>query len=140
MLVVPRLQRSTISVIRLPALPGWAEFGCRPSGPGSDLRSILEFPHLTRWHSLTQDYVLGYSQPPLRDSIWTRHLLLGERQVCEASYSDLVEVVDGAGLGVLSVLVAGALSDVPPLSAGAELPSELLPPSCDLPDAAGLAA
>ena len=24
----------------------------------------------TRWHLLTQDYVLGYSQPSLRDSIW----------------------------------------------------------------------
>jgi hypothetical protein len=40
MLVVPRLQRSRILAIRLPALPGWADFGYRPSGPGSDLRFI----------------------------------------------------------------------------------------------------
>jgi hypothetical protein len=31
--LVPRLQRSAILVIRLPALPGWADFGYRPSGP-----------------------------------------------------------------------------------------------------------
>ena len=134
------------------------KFGYRPYGPRSDSRSIFEFPHrlfraglmfgyrpygpgsdlrfIAGYH--TPSVVLGCSQPSLRDSIWTRLLLPVERGI--GSYSDLVEEVDGAALGVLSVLAAGALSDVPPLSAGAELPSELLPPSCDLPDAAGLAA
>jgi hypothetical protein len=57
-----------------------------------------------------------------------------------ASYSDLVGEVDGAAAGALSVLAAGALSAVPALSEELELPSELLPPSCDLPAVAGLAA
>jgi hypothetical protein len=71
--LVPRLRRSTILAIRLPALPGWADvwlpalrawvrfeiyfrvptqpfragltFGSRPYGPRSDSRSIFEFPH-----------------------------------------------------------------------------------------------
>ena len=55
-------------------------------------------------------------------------------------YSDLVVELDGDGAGALSVLAAGALSAVPPLSEVVELPSELLPPSCDLPEEAGLAA
>ena len=55
MLVVPRLQRSTILAIRLPALPGWADFGYRPYGPGSDLRFIAAYH--------TDSYILGESEP-----------------------------------------------------------------------------
>jgi hypothetical protein len=55
MLVVPRLQRSRILAIRLPALPGWADFGYRPSGPGSDLRFIAAYH--------TDSYILGESEP-----------------------------------------------------------------------------
>jgi hypothetical protein len=53
------------------------------------------------------------------------------------NYSDLLGELDVAG--VLSVFAAELLS-APPLSEGAEPPSEPLFPSCDLLEAAGLEA
>ena len=40
---VPRLRRSDDVAIDVPALPGWADFGYRPYGPGSDLRFIAGY-------------------------------------------------------------------------------------------------
>ena len=50
--VVPHLRRSTAWLVD-PALPGWADFWCRPSGPGlqtplSHVHSILNLPQASQ--------------------------------------------------------------------------------------------
>src|SRR5258708_2298548 len=77
-------------------------------------------------------------------SVRTGILAIGRGRIGPASYSDLpldVDVDGVAGVEALSVFAAGLSAD--PLSAPAleaAAPSEPLPPSCDLPEAAGLAA
>jgi hypothetical protein len=57
--VVPHLRRSTTCLMD-PALPGWADFWCRPSGPGlqiplSHVHSSLNLPQASRLLGMTKE-------------------------------------------------------------------------------------
>ncbi len=64
MYVVPRLRRSTILVIRLPALPGWADVWFRPYRPGFDLGFIFAFSRRAQRSNDFAAFVYGLKPVP----------------------------------------------------------------------------